>query len=791
LIGIGAPRAEWLTALAQIHERLDEDDLASLVAADRSAAGMPPPVPDALRRAVENLVEVHAEALSAGAARLGPAAGSQLLSSLITGTDPTEQGRSNLLRLAAAAWGRETASQTVMAEERATQTENSLARRADESEARQLAGAITEWALLTAPQRAADAAAALLHPPTQDVVLRWRRLALDLTGKRNAPTAALPIVEALATNFGTLPDLGPRLQEDLKACRDLAREASLRSRPEVSRLERAIAAAKADLAGLARCLDGSEPTALASSTVAELIAAFRAAAQALLSPLPWLSLREFVLWLHNEQRQTAPALSLARVMQRAIGDLGGAVVSRDARLAELQEQIQADVSTLHRELAGRKLEAALKAGRLQDALVELDTLLKLPAEASARAELETLRATLQAKLRARRGSQVFWWSAAAVVLVLFLVASDDWRTPTPPNRPVASSSYPSAPPQPNAYPSTLVSRPPPTDMTEARPIRGSTLPLTLPELRWCEFQKRRIPAARAAVTGLQSSGSYRAAEIDPAIARINAVVDAYNGACVGRTYYERDKLQVDEQTAGRGPELDREGRQFAEAAVRPQPTAPRPTLPLGVAAPRVAPAPLPAAPPALERPRLPPFEEGRADRDAWERWFAAQYGDARAGAEWWAGQRSLPRPGTCESSNLAFTAGCSEAYRRLAPSDARRRSDPEYRRGWNNYGEPAALAMQPVATPTTVRPADVSASSSFQQGQSDRAAWEQWVLSLWGGQKAGAEYWASQRSLPRPGSCQSGDAAFAAGCAEAKRRLAPYDAQRRTDPEYRSGWNNY
>ena len=79
------------------------------------------------------------------------------------------------------------------------------------------------------------------------------------------------------------------------------------------------------------------------------------------------------------------------------------------------------------------------------------------------------------------------------------------------------------------------------------------------------------------------------------------------------------------------------------------------------------------------------FQQGRSDRFAWEQWFSGQVASTKAGAEHWAAQRSASRPASCESADVAFTAGCTEARWRLAGSDARRRIDPEYRRGWNSH----------------------------------------------------------------------------------------------------------
>jgi len=87
----------------------------------------------------------------------------------------------------------------------------------------------------------------------------------------------------------------------------------------------------------------------------------------------------------------------------------------------------------------------------------------------------------------------------------------------------------------------------------------------------------------------------------------------------------------------------------------------------------------------------PSFASGAADRNAWETWFRNLNGDVQAGAESWASRRSLRNPGSCEPSYAAadvdrqlWIEGCRAAQERLAVSDARRKADPEYKRGWNS-----------------------------------------------------------------------------------------------------------
>lgn len=94
------------------------------------------------------------------------------------------------------------------------------------------------------------------------------------------------------------------------------------------------------------------------------------------------------------------------------------------------------------------------------------------------------------------------------------------------------------------------------------------------------------------------------------------------------------------------------------------------------------------APPKVEvptQPTTPMYDRGLADRTAYEKWIAGTSGNVRAGAEYWAGQRSLAQPGACDGSP-EFVAGCTQAKERLTPTDVLRKSQPDYKLGWNAYG---------------------------------------------------------------------------------------------------------
>jgi hypothetical protein len=98
---------------------------------------------------------------------------------------------------------------------------------------------------------------------------------------------------------------------------------------------------------------------------------------------------------------------------------------------------------------------------------------------------------------------------------------------------------------------------------------------------------------------------------------------------------------------------------------------------------------------------------------------------------------------------------------------------------------------RPNSSPSTPQAAPSEGSPSYQKGFQDRTSWEQWVAAQAGSFRSGIEFWASQRSLPNPASCNTSYPIFTAGCEAAKQKIAPYDVLRKSDLDYRAGWNAY
>lgn len=90
--------------------------------------------------------------------------------------------------------------------------------------------------------------------------------------------------------------------------------------------------------------------------------------------------------------------------------------------------------------------------------------------------------------------------------------------------------------------------------------------------------------------------------------------------------------------------------------------------------------------------------------------------------------------------------------------------------------------------------ADAQSSGSYLDGVNDRSQYEIWFAQLTADYKKGVEFWVSNRSKPMQPSCFGQGAApesdWMRGCLTAQRRFAPLDARRKSDPEYRLGWNS-
>jgi hypothetical protein len=121
------------------------------------------------------------------------------------------------------------------------------------------------------------------------------------------------------------------------------------------------------------------------------------------------------------------------------------------------------------------------------------------------------------------------------------------------------------------------------------------------------------------------------------------------------------------------------------------------------------------------------------------------------------------------------------------------------------YNEPPPLPDEPQSSPpllterivdrgTVAAPVNPSIqSASFTDGLDERKSWEAWVTGLPADEARGAQWWAANRNVPNHGTCAAAaadDATFTAGCLNAQGKLTQIDLKRRSDPEFKKGWNS-
>ncbi len=104
-------------------------------------------------------------------------------------------------------------------------------------------------------------------------------------------------------------------------------------------------------------------------------------------------------------------------------------------------------------------------------------------------------------------------------------------------------------------------------------------------------------------------------------------------------------------------------------------------------------------------PALPPdpqtvsYQQGAADRDQWDAWFNNQNGSEKDGASFWFDQRGQAHPVQCRvhtSYGNDWMDGCTSSQRRLTAPDDRRRTDAQYRNGWDKLMPEVRQASAPA-----------------------------------------------------------------------------------------------
>ena len=594
LCAAGLASQDEQDTLALLQPALGDSLLADAIDADRATAGFPPIQRPAMLAEQELLADRHAAALvhACSTAAAPPARLAELIRAAPDGVP------AGFMRRVAAAWARNSVGDLARVEETAAEAERELQRTPDPAVVERLIAAVQSWAALTAPQRASDARAGLDSPAAIRMVRTWRSAGVRLADQKHADLA-LPLARAMAACFADLPGEAARLADDVRDCASRSEDLALESRLTPLRaLTERLSSSAASMEALSTDLLKSPFGPGAQGVAAELWTAFDAAAAACVqSEAPWAILGELSNRLGGEHKTSGAASAL--ILQR-----GMAARAEAAGFTGLAERVRAAERGLERAAAmWRYTEAGDPAKprgfyARRRALVALRAALPLVDDPTDRA---TLMADQQKLLRIRRNGRIA--SAVMCMIVVAMLAAwqldDNYSTNAPylqaaPRSLASPSSAPSSPSlssterapapgimagvQPAPFPpmpafvdpdagAGPAKDPPPanagtvvplafptkTVLPERQPPRGTDRVRTLPEVRWCEFNKIRLQAAMDAATDAQ----------EPAV---RSASDAWLSLCASYSNTRRDEERVAGEVDRFHARLEAEGHTMLNGA---------------------------------------------------------------------------------------------------------------------------------------------------------------------------------------------------------------------------------
>ena len=563
--------------------------LADAIDGDRALARMPPVQRPAMAAEQEALADRHAAAL-VFACRTAASPAVRLAQLVRRAPDGTPSG---FMRRVASAWTRHSVAELARVEEDATEAERALLRIPEAAGMGRLVAAVQAWAALTAPQRASDARAGLDSPAALRMVRAWRTAGVRLADD-GYPDLALLLARALAACFADLPGEAARLADDVRDCAGRAEEQGLEPRLAPLRaLTQRLAAT--DLAILTNDLAKAPFGPGARGVAAELWAAFDAAAAACVqSEAPWTIVRDLAGRLGGEHKMSgaAPALALHRGMAARADAAGFTTLAVRLRAAERGLERAAAVWRYVEAADTAKQAGHVGLMRRRRALVALRAALPL---VDGPAERATLVADEHKLLRNRRNAVFGWLALSAFVVAIggawqldasysaqapYRRAAPQSLVPIPepaaPNPDLSASAVPDTRPAPAPPIPTLVDPnarvggakefkamtpvflphlafPTHTALPERQPPGNTGRVRTLPEVRWCEFNKVRLRAALDAATDTQ----------EPAV---RALGQDWMAVCETYPNTRRDEDRVAGEVERFRGRLETEGRAMLDTA---------------------------------------------------------------------------------------------------------------------------------------------------------------------------------------------------------------------------------
>jgi hypothetical protein len=403
-------------------------------------------------------------------------------------------------------------------------------------------GQLRAWDEINQPVQLREQAKGLDEPKSRRVFDKVRDLAIWLANDQGQYASAEQLSLALKQTFPELPKAIAQLTEDLEALGELVQHS--RTQELLRPLLGAIETAKADLSNLAIQVLRGQFSATGTGIAGQLFREFKTAcalSERLSNPeLPWVFTRSVALSLNNDADHPEAARRILDVlMPTATGEI----------LVKIVEDLDALKGiTLQKEF--KEACEASDLERARDLAIAL-----MDADPERRAQYAAVKDTLDTRIAQRGRSRWFWGILGAVVGISFLTdqcSSNSTTSYTPsPTTSYEESGAADLEAAENAADAALDAAGEAAEDPgeEVAPPLYNFGTLTLPQLRYCRFEKRRLEILEPQ-TPPSAYGAF------------NARVDDFNSRCGQGRYSSADGAAIDIEVAARQAQLSAEANEI-------------------------------------------------------------------------------------------------------------------------------------------------------------------------------------------------------------------------------------
>lgn len=401
------------------------------------------------------------------------------------------------------------------------------------------------WDEINQPVQLREQAKGLDEPKSRRVFDKVRDLAIWLANEAGQCASAQRLSLALQQTFPELPRAIAQLTEDLEALNEMVQHS--RSQELLRPLLAAIEAAKSNLHNLAIGVLRGQFSETGTGSAGQLFREFTTAcglSDRLSNPeLPWVFTRSAALSLNNDADQPEAARRILDVLL-------------PTATGEILVKIVEDLDALKSITLQKEFKEACDANDFEKARELAITLMDVDPER--RPQYAAAKEALDNRISERTRSRWFWGILGVIVAFVFLTDQCDSNSSSqysPPASTGYEESYDAAADNLEAAADASASEEEiahDTTGEETAPPLNNFGSLTLPQLRFCKFEKRRLEFLEPRVP-------------PSAYSEFNARVDNFNSRCGQGRYSTADGAAIDSEVIARQSQLSAEAVEILNA----------------------------------------------------------------------------------------------------------------------------------------------------------------------------------------------------------------------------------